>query len=98
MTESDLDFLRGLDDQFACEALRRALGYTQGKVRRLAPFLTGLLRPLRIAHGDWVCPRCGAKVFAVKAACYKCNAPRPGGGSDGAHGDTAPPTARHGNP
>lgn len=29
--------------------------------------------------GDWVCPECGANVFASKSACYRCSCPRPGG-------------------
>ena len=28
--------------------------------------------------GDWTCS-CGAKVFAFRSRCYKCNAPKPTG-------------------
>lgn len=30
--------------------------------------------------GDWACPECHSNVFASKTACYKCGAPKPGGG------------------
>mmetsp|Transcript_3968 Transcript_3968/g.6969 ORF Transcript_3968/g.6969 Transcript_3968/m.6969 type:complete len:158 (+) Transcript_3968:137-610(+) len=33
--------------------------------------------------GDWDCPECGALVFASKDACFKCGAPRDGGGRGG---------------
>jgi tRNA pseudouridine13 synthase len=33
--------------------------------------------------GDWTCPSCGANVFASKSSCFKCRAPKPGGGNGG---------------
>ena len=42
---------------------------------RAAPVTMGDVRP-----GDWTCPSCGANVFASKMNCYKCQAPKPGGG------------------
>ena len=34
-----------------------------------------------VRPGDWECPACGANVFASKMACYRCQAPKPGGGA-----------------
>lgn len=33
--------------------------------------------------GDWTCPKCGANVFASKAACFKCGTARDGSKGDG---------------
>ena len=37
--------------------------------------------------GDWDCPQCGALVFASRWECFKCNSPRPDGGSSAGGGD-----------
>jgi RNA-binding protein FUS len=58
----------------------------------LIPNTAGNVRP-----GDWSCPNCSANVFASKAACYRCNTPKPesggggygGGGFAGAYGGEA---------
>jgi hypothetical protein len=57
----------------------------------LTPNAAGNVRP-----GDWSCPNCSANVFASKAACYRCNTPKPetggggyGGGFAGAYGGEA---------
>mmetsp|Transcript_36544 Transcript_36544/g.92613 ORF Transcript_36544/g.92613 Transcript_36544/m.92613 type:complete len:247 (+) Transcript_36544:78-818(+) len=38
-----------------------------------------------VRPGDWTCPECGANVFAMKSACFRCNTPKPnyGGGDRG---------------
>jgi rubredoxin len=48
--------------------------------------MAGDVRP-----GDWACPGCGANVFATKSNCFRCKAPRPGGGGyGGGYGAPAP--------
>eukprot|EP01062_Namystynia_karyoxenos_P045850 TRINITY_DN34166_c0_g1_i1.p1 TRINITY_DN34166_c0_g1~~TRINITY_DN34166_c0_g1_i1.p1 ORF type:complete len:671 (+),score=201.13 TRINITY_DN34166_c0_g1_i1:91-2013(+) len=45
--------------------------------------------------GDWTCGRCGANVFASKASCFRCRAPKPeaAGAAGAAHADPQRPAA-----
>eukprot|EP00930_Biecheleria_cincta_P069120 TRINITY_DN568_c0_g1_i2.p1 TRINITY_DN568_c0_g1~~TRINITY_DN568_c0_g1_i2.p1 ORF type:complete len:685 (-),score=101.09 TRINITY_DN568_c0_g1_i2:173-2227(-) len=50
-------------------------------VSRMNKAKQGLLQPVQMMPGDWLCPACGHHNFCRNAACRSCGSPNTGGGA-----------------